>query len=79
MDLTLADFVLKVLLGTCSLVLVLTLISRTLHVRAENRSLAHRVICRLCLHAFEDASRTHSVSCPVCGASNEKGQSRRLG
>ena len=79
MDLTLADFVLFVLLGSCALMLFLAMVSRTLHARNERRSLANRVICRLCLHAFEDASHVGTVICPICGAANEKGRSRRLG
>jgi len=79
MDLTLTDFVLFVLFGSCGLVLWFTLVSRSLRIRAERRALAHRVICRLCLHAFEDQSPPAIVACPVCGALNETGRSRRLG
>ena len=79
MDLNLADFVLFALLGSCALVLVSAVVSRTLHSRAEYRSLKKRVVCRLCLHAFEDARDQDIVECPVCGAANEKGRSRRLG
>lgn len=79
MDLTLTDFVLFVLFGSSGLVLLFTLGSRTLRIRAERRALASRVICRLCLHAFEDHSHLAIVPCPVCGALNEKGRSRRLG
>ena len=79
MDLTLADFVLFMLFGSCALVVLATIASRTLHARAESRSLAHRVVCRLCLHAFEDAGHGRIVNCPQCGAANEKGRSRRLG
>lgn len=79
MELTLTDFVLYMLLASSALVLFLAVFSRTLHARAENRSLANRVICRLCLHAFEDSSHVHTVNCPRCGALNEKGRSRRLG
>lgn len=79
MDLTLADFVLFVLLASFALVPFLAVVSRTLHARAETRSLANRVICRLCLHAFEDASHLKTVDCPICGTTNEKGRSRRLG
>jgi len=79
MDLTLADFVLFVLLGVLVLVPFLAAVSRTLHSRAEKRPLANRVICRLCLHAFEDTSHVNTVDCPICGATNEKGRSRRLG
>ena len=79
MELKFADFVLFVLFGSCGLVLVLTLVSRFLHARAERRSLARRVVCRLCLHAFEDHHPAKVGNCPVCGAANEKGRSRRLG
>ena len=79
MDLSLADFVLFVVFGACVLVVLLTLVSRTLHVRTESRSLAHRVVCRLCLHAFEDIGHGRVTQCPACGAANEKGRSRRLG
>ena len=79
MELNPADFTLFVIFGTCMLVVAAALISRTLHARSESRSLARRVICRLCLHAFEDEGHTKVVSCPSCGAANEKGRSRRLG
>lgn len=79
MELTLADFVFRTVLGAFILVPVIALISRYLHNRVEKRSLANRVICRLCLHAFEDTSHVTTVDCPVCGAVNEKGRSRRLG
>lgn len=79
MELTLADFVLFVVFGSCALVAAFTLISRTLHARSESRALAHRVICRLCLHAFQDHGHAKITHCPRCGAANEKGRSRRLG
>ena len=79
MELTLANFVLYVLLGSFALVPFFAVVSRTLHARVEKRALANRVICRLCLHAFEDTSHVNTVDCPVCGAANEKGRSRRLG
>ncbi len=79
MQLTLAEFVLYVTLGSFALVPLLAVVSRTLHGRVEKRSLAHRVICRLCLHAFEDSGHVATVDCPACGATNEKGRSRKLG
>ena len=79
MDLALADFVLFVLLGSFVLVSFLALVSRTLHAREEKRALANRVICRLCLHAFEGASHVKMVDCPICGATHEIGRSGRLG
>ncbi len=79
MDLTLADFVLFVLLGTSSLIVIFAIGSRTLHNRVEGNSLARRVICRLCLYAFETRDSAKTVDCPHCGAANERGRSRRLG
>jgi hypothetical protein len=79
MDLTLSDFVWIAVLGSGLLVVFCTVVSRTLHARSEGKSLANRVICRLCLHAFEDTSHVKIVHCPHCGAANEKGRSRRLG
>ena len=79
MDLTLADFVLFVLLGSSALVVVLAVVSRTLHNRSEAKSLAARVICRLCLRAFETSESGKIVACPSCGAANERGRSRKLG
>lgn len=79
MELTLSDFVLFVLFGSCAMVGFFAVVSRTLHARSESRALAHRVICRLCLHAFEDHNQVKTVNCPHCGAANEKGRGRRLG
>jgi protein-arginine kinase activator protein McsA len=78
MELTLADFVLYVVLGAFVAVVFLAMVSRYLHNRVEKRSLSHRVICRLCLHAFEDTSHVKNVSCPACGAANEKGRFCKL-
>jgi predicted Zn-ribbon and HTH transcriptional regulator len=79
MELTLAEFVSMVVLGSGALVLWFTVVSRTLHARSEARSLARRVICRLCLHAFEDDSPQRVLRCPHCGAATERGRSRQLG
>lgn len=79
MELTLADFVFYVVLGAFVIVPIIATGSRLLHNRVEKRSLANRVICRLCLHAFEDTSHVNTVDCPLCGAVNEKGRSRKLG
>jgi len=79
MDLTLTDFVLLVVLGTCVLVTLFTVVSRTLHARAEARSLTSRFICRLCMHAYEDHGHSRVVACPRCGALNERGIDPRKG
>lgn len=79
MELTLSEFVVALLAGSGLLVLCLTLLSRALQARAERRALARRVICRLCLHAFEVPGHDKLVTCPACGALNERGRGRRLG
>ncbi len=79
MDLKIEQLALGVLFGAIGLVIFFTLVSRWLHLRAERRSLASRVICHLCLHAFEDTVHAEIVACPTCGALNEKGRSRKLG
>ena len=79
MELTLAEFVVAVVVGSFLLVALVALISRMLHLRVERHAIANRTICRLCLFAFEDSSHVRTVHCPACGAINEKGRSRRLG
>jgi rRNA maturation endonuclease Nob1 len=79
MDVSLTDFLLYFTLGCFALVPIMAIGSRSLHARTERRALRHRVICRLCLHAFEEASAVKVVDCPVCGAANETGRSRKLG
>lgn len=79
MELKLADFVFYVVSSCFVIVPILVIISRALHARTENQALANRVICRLCLRAFEDSSHVKTVHCPACGTVNEKGRSRRLG
>ena len=79
MELTLTDFVLLVVFGACMLVLLFTVVSRTLHARSEARSLASRFICRLCMHAYEDHGHARVVACPRCDAHNERGRDSRKG
>jgi rRNA maturation endonuclease Nob1 len=79
MDLKLADFVLFLLLGSAGLVLMFSIGSRFLSNRAENRSLSHRIICRLCLYAFENNGSGKTADCPHCGVATERGRSRKLG
>ena len=79
MELTLADFVLAVVVGSFLVVALVALVSRIQHFRVERRAVANRTVCRLCLFAFEDSSHVRTVHCPACGAINEKGHSRRLG
>ncbi len=74
MEITLSHFVLAVVFGSCVCVLVLAAASRFLHYRSEKRALRRRIVCRLCLHAFEDAGEAVLVDCPACHARNERKQ-----
>jgi len=72
MEISLSHFVFVVVFGCCALVCVLAVVSRYLHHRSEKRALRRRVICRLCLNAFEDTSDSLLVDCPSCHARNER-------
>lgn len=72
MEITLSHFVLAVVFGCCVVVVALSAVSRFLHFRSEQRSLRRRVVCRLCLHAFEDPSDAMLMDCPVCHTPNER-------
>jgi protein-arginine kinase activator protein McsA len=74
MEISLSNFVLAVVFGSCVCVLVLAAVSRFLHYRSEKRALRRRIVCRLCLHAFEDLSNAFLVDCPSCHARNERTQ-----
>lgn len=78
MELTLTEFVRLALGGSLALVLLAALLSRFSHARTERQALARRVICRLCLHAFEDSSHSPTVACPVCHAITDRGRHRSL-
>ena len=52
MELSLTELVLSLLVGSMVLVLIFTMTSKLTRVSMESRSVARRVICRPCLHAF---------------------------
>ena len=79
MELTLTEFVYLALGASLALVLFAALLSRFLHSRNERQALARRIICRLCLHAFEDSSLSSVVTCPACRASTERRHRGNLG
>lgn len=79
MELTLTELVLALVAGSMLMVLAFMAVSKFTRVGLEARSAARRVICRLCLHAFENPEKKPLVNCPHCGAANEKGRSRKLG
>jgi hypothetical protein len=79
MDFSLPEFVLWALVVPMLFVAFFTLISRLSHRAGERRAVRVRIICRLCLHAFEDHGSASLPECPGCGALNERGRDRRLG
>jgi hypothetical protein len=74
MNLTLSEFVIFVLVGSATLVLLACLLSRAIQRRAERQSQRQRVVCRLCLHGFENRNGPHIIECPACGVRNETGR-----
>lgn len=78
MRINLAEFVLLITFATCLAVCVLTVVSRTLHALSEAKSLRKRVICRLCLNAYEEPAKKSTSTCPMCSAQNIRGRSRTL-
>lgn len=72
-EISLNDFVLTLLTGAGLLVIVALLVSGWLKRKSERQSLKRRVICRLCLHAYEDRQEEDISICPVCHARNERG------
>jgi hypothetical protein len=74
MEMTLEEFVLAALLGSFALVALFTLISRTSRLGVEKRAIRNRIVCRLCLHSFEDHGSHPTPECPACQALNERKQ-----
>ena len=73
METTLADFVFAVVLGSGLFVILVSLVSAFLHRQSERQSLRRRVICRLCLHVYQDSGESGLSECPSCHAVNERG------
>ncbi len=74
MDLTLAELVTAIIVGAAGLVLFFSIVSRSLHRRAENRAVRSSAICRLCLHSFPREIPKGTVICPECSAVNDPGR-----
>ena len=73
MDLTLTDLVVAVVFGSMGLVLVFAIISSAYRRQSRARAVLRTVVCRLCLHAYQEPERGQISECPQCGARNEKG------
>lgn len=78
-EFSLQEFVLCALLVPMGLVGIFTLVSRVSRRGVECRAVQHRIVCRLCLHSFENQGSERTPECPACGALNERGRDRRLG
>lgn len=79
MEVSLSEFVVWVLAVSLGLTGLFILTSRLSRRGAECRSLRHRIICRLCLHVWEDHSSARTPECPQCGGLNERTRGGRLG
>ena len=73
MDLTLTDLVVAVVMGSMFLVVLFSFISRIHRVQGRASASARTVVCRLCLHAYQQEDRAKLSECPQCGARNERG------
>ena len=79
MDLSLNEFVTGIVAGAFLLVASFTAISRIVRARGERQSLDRRIVCRLCLHAFEDNGHGRIVECPACHTTTLRAGARPLG
>lgn len=65
--------------GVLVVVVVLVLRERVALRRDHRRVARQRVVCRLCLGAFEPVGRDPVQVCPECGGSTDRGGPRPLG
>jgi len=78
MELTLTEAVTGVVVGSMIGVCLLSFISRGHRSQGRARAAARTVVCRLCLHAWQQVERTPVAECPKCGARNLRGHRRPL-
>lgn len=74
MELTLNEAVTGLVVGSMLLVLLFAFISRGHRLGGRARVAARIVVCRLCLHAYQQEDRSPLSDCPRCGARNQRGQ-----
>lgn len=68
-----------VVLGSFLLIVLLSLVSRLLHHRAEKRLVGTRHVCRLCGQVFTERDPAHLSHCPSCDALNLQKGNGKLG
>lgn len=76
MELSLNELVIGLVAGSMLLVLLFAFISRGHRLGGLSRATARMVVCRLCLHTYEQQDRSAVSECPMCGARNQRRQDR---
>lgn len=79
MNLSLNEWVTMVMSFTLVLVAGVSLVSRYLHLRAENRLVRMRTVCRICGNSFISEQTGKLCQCPSCDKPNLRRGNGRLG
>lgn len=75
MEFTLTEFALTVICASGAIVCLLSFLSWWTARQNEKRSLRMRIICRLCLHAYEESEDVGLSQCPDCRTQNKRNTS----
>ncbi len=79
MKLSLEEMVSTVVFGSFLLIILMSLVSRFLHHRAESRLGRMRHICRVCGNVFAERDAVQLSHCPSCDALNLHKGNGKLG
>lgn len=79
MSLNLNEFVFVVLFGSMLLAAGVSVLSRFLHHRAENRLVRTRIVCRICGNIFVSERSGNFCHCPACDKPNLHRGNGKLG
>ncbi len=79
MELTLNEMVLGVIFASLVFIGGISVVSRTLHWKAERRLDRMRTVCRLCGHVFISGHEGNLNHCDVCDALNRRKGNGKLG
>jgi predicted Zn-ribbon and HTH transcriptional regulator len=79
MSLSLNELVTLVVTASLLLVAFASVVSRYLHLRAENRLVRMRTLCRICGHSFISDQSGKLCHCPLCDKPNLRRRNGRLG
>lgn len=79
MSLNLNEFVLVVLSVSLLVAAGVSVLSRFLHLRAENRLVRARTVCRICGNVFVSEHSGNLCHCPACDKPNLRRGNGRLG